>query len=112
MAPRSALGPDVLGQPEVDELDVQAGLEDPREHDVVGLDVEVDDVPVVQVLQRLQHLADHDDTLGLGEVELGHGDGLEEVPAGQALHKDAALVHPLVVGNIAHLGGVRLNQVG
>jgi hypothetical protein len=71
-----------LGQPEVEEL----GVAVPRDHDIVGLDVPVDDVRLMGSGQALGDLVA--DLHGALEVELALGDQAADRPAFDVLHGD------------------------
>ena len=66
-------------------------------HDVVGLDVHVNDSLAVHEADCLEDLGTDHFALVLTQLVALVGDGVEEVTAGQVLGDDAALVDALVV---------------
>ena len=97
--------PDVA-QPEVRELDVAAV----REEDVVGLEVAVDDVPLVEVLEGEGDLGDVEARHPLVE-EAVDGEQRLEVAPDEVLHDEEHVVGGLEAVEEAHdEGGLRYGQ--
>ena len=82
---------------EVNDLYPEIVLGTTHEHDVVGLDVHVNDSLAVHEADCLEDLGTDHFALVLTQLVALVGDGVEEVTAGQVLGDDAALVDALVV---------------
>ena len=81
----------------VNYLDPEIVLGTTHKHDVVGLDVHVNDSLAVHEADCLEDLGTDDFALVLTQLVALVCDGVEEVTAGQVLGDDAALVDALVV---------------
>ena len=77
------------GQTEVDELDPGACLVDT--HDVLGLEVQVDDALLVDVLHPLRDLLHVLDALPLRQLKVLINDALEQLAPGHAAGTEQAL---------------------
>ena len=82
---------------EVNDLYPEIVLGTTYKHDVVGLDVHVNDSLAVHEADCLEDLGTDHFALVLTQLVALVGDGVEEVTAGQVLGDDAALVNALVV---------------
>ena len=78
----------------VNDLDPEIVLGTTDKHDVVGLDVHVDDLEAVHEAEGLEDLAGDHLALVLVQLEGRPGDGVEEIAAPQVLGEDAGLVDP------------------
>ena len=79
------------------DLDPEIVLGTTHKHDVVGLDVHVNDSLAVHEADCLEDLGTDHFALVLTQLVALVGDGVEEVTAGQVLGDDAALVDALVI---------------
>jgi hypothetical protein len=97
---------DALAEPEVDQLQLPVR----RQHDVVGLDVAVDDALRVQVVQRREQFPHVNDTVLLGEgLIIGVGDLVEQLAAADVLHDE---VNELLIDiSLVVLDNVRMVQL-
>ena len=81
----------------VNDLDPEIVLGTTHKHDIVWLDVHVNDSLAVHEADCLEDLCTDHLALVLTQLVALVGDGVEEVTAGQVLGDDAALVDALVI---------------
>ena len=101
-APCTAQTSKLTGKTKVDDLYVKVVSSIAGEHDVVWLDIHVDDLQSVHEAESLEDLPRDDFALVLIQLERFMGDRVKEVTASKVLRDDATLIDPLEVFNNIH----------